>query len=151
MTSLIAACGSGRSASVIPAVPAAWSVTTIAFIACLPDKRLEHESRSYGRGGVSRSDDRNDFELGEVLPVRHPFIEQPAIRAFHDLKTAAKVLSHPTAAIFDSVRHQASLLVKTPVHRDWISVPKRLDDHVEHVGNRNACAVPCHARRPQAM
>src|SRR5262245_14044674 len=32
MTSLIAADGSGRSTSVIPAVPAAWSVTTIAFI-----------------------------------------------------------------------------------------------------------------------
>src|SRR3546814_1406459 len=31
MTSFIAACGSGRSTSVIPAVPAAWSVTTIAF------------------------------------------------------------------------------------------------------------------------
>src|SRR4051794_12019391 len=32
MTSFIAAGGSGRSTSVIPAVPAAWSVTTIAFI-----------------------------------------------------------------------------------------------------------------------
>src|SRR5215472_15283190 len=32
MTSFIAACGSGRSTSAIPAVPAAWSVTTIAFI-----------------------------------------------------------------------------------------------------------------------
>jgi hypothetical protein len=31
-TSFIAACGSGRSASFIPAVPAAWSVTTIAFM-----------------------------------------------------------------------------------------------------------------------
>jgi hypothetical protein len=29
---LIAAGGSGRSASFIPAVPAAWSITTIAFI-----------------------------------------------------------------------------------------------------------------------
>jgi hypothetical protein len=28
----IAACGSGRSTSVIPAVPAAWSVTTTAFM-----------------------------------------------------------------------------------------------------------------------
>jgi hypothetical protein len=36
MTSFIAACGSGRSASLIPAVPAAWSVTTIAFIVHLP-------------------------------------------------------------------------------------------------------------------
>src|SRR6185436_15350032 len=36
MTSLIAAGGSGRSTSVIPAVPAASSVTTIAFIRDLP-------------------------------------------------------------------------------------------------------------------
>src|SRR5262245_53071771 len=32
MTSFIAAGGSGRSTSFIPAVPAAWSVTTIAFM-----------------------------------------------------------------------------------------------------------------------
>jgi len=32
-TSFIAACGSGRSASFIPSVPATWSVTTIALIA----------------------------------------------------------------------------------------------------------------------
>jgi hypothetical protein len=32
MTSFIAGCGSGRSVSFIPAVPAAWSVTMIAFI-----------------------------------------------------------------------------------------------------------------------
>src|SRR3954470_13557249 len=36
MTSFIAAGGSGRSTSVIPAVPAAWSVTTIAFIGHFP-------------------------------------------------------------------------------------------------------------------
>jgi hypothetical protein len=30
---LISACGSARSTSFIPAVPAAWFVTTIAFIA----------------------------------------------------------------------------------------------------------------------
>jgi hypothetical protein len=36
MTSFIAACGAGRSASVIPAVPAAWSVTTIAFMGIVP-------------------------------------------------------------------------------------------------------------------
>jgi hypothetical protein len=32
MKSFIAAGGAGRSTSFIPAVPAAWSVTTIAFI-----------------------------------------------------------------------------------------------------------------------
>src|SRR6266516_3769753 len=36
MTSFIAGSGSGRSTSVIPAVPAASSVTTIAFIRHLP-------------------------------------------------------------------------------------------------------------------
>jgi hypothetical protein len=36
MTSFIAARGSGRSTSFIPAVPAARSVTTIAFIVHLP-------------------------------------------------------------------------------------------------------------------
>src|SRR4051794_24245457 len=39
MTSFIAACGSGRSTSFIPAVPAAWSVTTIAFTTFLLDQR----------------------------------------------------------------------------------------------------------------
>jgi hypothetical protein len=37
---LIAACNAGRSTSVIPAVPAAWSVTTIACIAHLPNPVL---------------------------------------------------------------------------------------------------------------
>src|SRR2546423_13062110 len=36
MTSFIAAGGSGRSTSFIPAVPAAWSVTTIAFMELSP-------------------------------------------------------------------------------------------------------------------
>ena len=36
MTSFIAAGGSGRSTSFIPAVPAAWFVTTMAFIVHLP-------------------------------------------------------------------------------------------------------------------
>src|SRR5256885_1395707 len=51
MTSFIAACRSGRSTSVIPAVPAAWSVTTIAFIVrrlalslCCPSIRSEKRS-----------------------------------------------------------------------------------------------------------
>src|SRR3954451_17419186 len=51
MTSLIAARGSGRSASVIPAIPAAWSVTTIAFIGPVSSVCLcrEHNPRSAAR------------------------------------------------------------------------------------------------------
>src|SRR6266516_5891090 len=52
MTSFIAAFGSGRSASVIPAVPAASSVTTIAFIRHLPvsSSRLLGEQPAFPRG-----------------------------------------------------------------------------------------------------
>jgi Mg-chelatase subunit ChlI len=49
MTSFIAAGGSGRCTSVIPAVPAASSVTTIAFIRHLPvssSRRLTAKGRA---------------------------------------------------------------------------------------------------------
>ena len=50
MTSFIAAGGSGRSTSVIPAVPAASSVTTIAFIRHL-----------------TMSSSREPFEIGHIV------------------------------------------------------------------------------------
>src|SRR4051794_29379960 len=55
MTSFIAAGGSGRSTSVIPAVPAALSVTTIALIRDLPVS----SARPSVRGG-DESGDRDD-------------------------------------------------------------------------------------------
>jgi hypothetical protein len=42
MTAVIAAGGFGRSTRVIPAVPAAWSVTTIAFICDTFSPRQSH-------------------------------------------------------------------------------------------------------------
>src|SRR3954470_4283934 len=56
MTSFIAAGGSGRSASVIPAVPAASSVTTIAFIPHLPvsSSRLLHRRQSSSHADMTR-------------------------------------------------------------------------------------------------
>src|SRR4051794_19216406 len=61
MTSFIAAGGSGRSTSFIPAVPAAWSVTTIAFmiifssVICLLSRD--------GQGLVVGIDDENREQL----------------------------------------------------------------------------------------
>src|SRR5690348_14982772 len=46
MTSLIAADGLGRSARAIPAVPAAWSVTTIAFMGLSPVSGIGWVERS---------------------------------------------------------------------------------------------------------
>src|SRR3954464_8377054 len=58
MTSFIAAGGSGRSTSVIPAVPAASSVTTIAFIRHLPlsSSRLLHRRQSSSHADMTARD-----------------------------------------------------------------------------------------------
>src|SRR3954469_22296406 len=88
MTSLIAGVGSGRSTSVIPAVPAASSVTTIAFIRGLPVsssrwcqlERSEHPEVVVGDHAAAelvmdaalRSVTDNDVaEPGEPQPLRH--------------------------------------------------------------------------------
>src|SRR5438552_3545804 len=70
MTSFIAACGSGRSTSFIPAVPAAWSVTTIAFmiifssVICLFGGNVA--SMGACRSGTSADDHLPPASLGPV-------------------------------------------------------------------------------------
>src|SRR5215468_10251200 len=61
MTSFIAACGSGRSISFIPAVPAAWSVTTIAF--------KELSPRSFGGNVAGMGACRSRTNADDRLPV----------------------------------------------------------------------------------
>src|SRR5262245_54185499 len=82
MTSFIAADGSGRSTNFIPAVPAAWSVTTIAFIVHLLFWGTAYfRIRSRWRSPLApryRSSEAND---GRVLAVRSGYavdrIESP--------------------------------------------------------------------------
>src|ERR1044072_7424099 len=67
MTSLIAAGGSGRSTSVIPAIPAASSVTTIAFIRDLSHALGTPLRRTY------RSRKRHPREVGSnFAALRRP-------------------------------------------------------------------------------
>src|SRR6266516_951896 len=61
MTSFIAAGGSGRSTSLIPAVPAAWSVTTIAF--------LELSPRPFGGNVAGMGACRSRTNADDRLPV----------------------------------------------------------------------------------
>jgi hypothetical protein len=65
MTSLIAAGGSGRSTSVIPAVPAAWSVTTIAFIW---DTSLYQSSPAALDYGFRKQRDMYGLDLSRLEP-----------------------------------------------------------------------------------
>src|SRR3954452_18146908 len=73
MTSFIAAGGSGRSTSVIPAVPAASSVTTIAFIRHLPASRsrLLHRRQSSSHAELTARDETRSREYAACsLPHR---------------------------------------------------------------------------------
>src|SRR5262249_16993367 len=42
-----------------------------------------------------RCDDKMYLEICEVLPVRHPLIEQPAIISFHELVAALELFVDP--------------------------------------------------------
>ena len=74
-SSATAACGSGRSASFIPALPAAWSVTMIAFmgqsailaiaIRCSKAERAKHMPR-HNEAEKSGGDDCKDHERDDV-------------------------------------------------------------------------------------
>src|SRR6478609_10188139 len=85
MTSLIAAGGTGRSTSVIPAVPAASSVTTIAFmeivssLLCLfggsrtnADDRLPADPLSRVEGGDGVVEGRHVADVRPQSSVAHP-------------------------------------------------------------------------------
>src|SRR4029453_17474137 len=65
-TSFIAACGSGRSTSFIPAVPAAWSVTTIAFMIIFSELQRPRFSNCSvrGRGLTSDTSASTTFAVG---------------------------------------------------------------------------------------
>src|SRR3954451_7382274 len=67
MTSLIAAGGSGRSTNVMPAVPAASSVTTIAFIRHHPRVEFSPARRSRRAHGERKFPPARAFALRDSL------------------------------------------------------------------------------------
>src|SRR6202012_1890710 len=99
MTSFIAACGSGRSTSFIPAVPAAWSVTTIAFMGrvsavCLvvagmgacrsrtnADDRLPVDPPGRIEGGDGVVEGRDGADVRPQPSVTHPLDDLTQLRA----------------------------------------------------------------------
>jgi len=95
--------------------------------------RLCSKPRCHGRHGFRRRHNGDNFEVGDVVPVCDPLIEQPAVGALHYLETAAHVVGDPTAPVLYPLRHQTSPVSKAPVHGHWIAAAICLDDHVQHV------------------
>src|SRR5438046_8204406 len=87
MTSFIAAGGSGRSTSFIPAVPAAWSVTTIAF--------MELSPRSFGGNVAGMGACRSRTNADDSLPVA-PLGRIEGVDGVVERRGVADVRSHPT-------------------------------------------------------
>src|SRR6185437_348723 len=49
--------------------------------------------------GLDGCDDWNHLEIDEVVPVAHPFIEQCALLALHDLEAAAEITRDPAVHV----------------------------------------------------
>ena len=114
----IAACGSGRSTSVIPAVPAAWSVTTIAFmgivssVICLfgalmgacrsrtnADDRLPRASLGRVEGGDGFVEGRDVADVRPQPSVPHPLddlTQLGTIRSFKERQSMSALLLKAT-------------------------------------------------------
>src|ERR1700747_350830 len=102
MTSFIAAGGSGRSASFIPAVPAAWSVTTIAFmgivssVICNADDRLSLASLGPAEGGARRVEGRGVADVRPQSAVTHPLDDLTQLGAIgHENKVDRQAVGGP--------------------------------------------------------
>src|SRR6059058_5879875 len=72
MTSLIAAAGLGRSASFIPAAPAAWSATTIAFMSISPESRCGPFEANVLDGSMHMRMARFQLEAGSACHSQQP-------------------------------------------------------------------------------
>src|SRR5262245_45147700 len=88
-------------------------------------------------------DNGNNLEIGDVVPVADPLIEEATILALHYLTAAAQVLSDPAATIRNPVWHQASTIAEPLVHRHRVPVTKGFDDHVQHGASCFDCESSC--------
>src|SRR5215813_13775659 len=158
MTSLIAACGSGRPASVIPAVPAAWSVTTIAFmgivssVICLfggnvagmertQPADLDSAGRPRASMGACRSrtnaDDRLPADPPGRIEGRNGIVEG---RDVADVRPQSSV-PHPP----DDLTQLGAIGLDNEVDRQAVAGPRvgRPDDgHLCSSGANQACGPP---------
>jgi hypothetical protein len=66
-------------------------------------------------------DDWNHLEIDEVVPVAHPFIEQCALLALHDLEAAAEITGDPAVHVGYAFRGKPAPFTKPTVN--WNSVP----------------------------
>ena len=70
------------------------------------------------------------FEIDQVIPTAHPFVQQLLIAGFHDLEATYAFRIEPTRVVIQSVGHHAAVGPKSL--SDFVQVTKPFDDHVKH-------------------
>src|SRR5947209_15621301 len=135
MTSFIAACGSGRSTSFIPAVPAAWSVTTIAFMGivsiCLSDGNVASMGACRSR---TKADDRLPADPLGRIESGDGVVEG---RDGADVRPQSSV-THP----LDDLNQLGTIGHKNKVDRQTVSGPRLGrpgDGHQRSSGSNQTC------------
>src|SRR5947209_6420133 len=117
MTSFIAAGGSGRSTSLIPASPAAWSVTTIAFIGIVSWSRELECSLHPGSAGTSVPS-CHQLEYGSVASRSTP-PERFELPTFGSVDRRSIQLSYGRLRAILARRGGAARGAKAPLAAPW--------------------------------
>jgi hypothetical protein len=71
-----------------------------------------------------------DLEINEVVPIGHPFIQQPSIVRFHKLVAALKFFVDPTRHVQQPLGRHSTAVPKPAIHEYSIFVPEVLHHHV---------------------
>jgi len=72
------------------------------------------------------------LELDEIVPGRHPAIEEDAVGALHDLKALAEIRRHPAVDVGEPFGSEPSALSKALVHWLCAAIPEMFNDKVKH-------------------
>src|SRR5436309_14070795 len=142
MTSFIAAGGSGRSTSFIPAVPAAWSVTTIAF--------MELSPRSFGGNVAGMGACRSRTNADDRLPV-DPLGRIEGGDGVVEGRDVADVRPQPSVTHpLDDLTQLGAIRQDNKVDRQavgWPRLGRPGDGHQRSSGSNQACGrFPCRRR-----
>ena len=73
------------------------------------------------------------FEVGEIGPTRHPFLQQADVVALHELETSVEVGLNPAADIGQALGRHAALFLKSLVDCLRVLVAKTFDHHEQHL------------------
>ena len=69
-----------------------------------------------------------DLEVDQIAPAFHPFIQQPAVVALHDLEAAAEAVGDSAGYVAESVARQAPLVAEAAVDGDRVAASEVFDD-----------------------